>query len=341
MSLEAVSAQAPLATEPRAGIINCAAYADGRRVATLGVDEIPAALRQPGQFVWLGLYEPDEELLGRVQQVFGLHHLAIEDAHNAHQRPKLETYESSLFVVLRTVQMDGAPPRLEFGETHVFVGGNYLVTVRHGSLRSHVGLRARCESTPALLSRGPGFVLYALMDFIVDQYLPVVEALEDRFDELEEQIFAENCSRETTRAIYHLKRDSVALKRALSPLLEVCNRLVKFDLELIATDNQPYFRDVHDHVQRLNERIDSLRELLGTALEANASLISEQHTVHSKRLAAWAAILAVPTMLAGIYGMNFEHMPELHWSLGYPVSLGLMATVCVSLYVGFRRSGWL
>jgi magnesium transporter len=310
-------------------------------VATLEIDEIPDALRRPNDFVWLGLYEPDEELLARVQRVFGLHDLAIEDAHNAHQRPKLEQYESSLFVVLRTVQSGADPLAFEFGETHVFVGRNYVVTVRHGSLRSHVGLRARCESTPGLLAKGPGFVLYALMDFIVDQYLPIVESLEDRFEDLEEHIFSEDCSRETTRSIYRLKRDLVALKRALLPLVDVCNRLMKFDLDVIAPDTHPYVRDVHDHVTHLNERIDSLRELLGTALDANASLISEQHTVHSKRLAAWAAILAVPTMMAGIYGMNFENMPELHWSLGYPVSLGIMAAVCGGLYIGFRRSGWL
>lgn len=337
-ALQASTAAAP---EPRSGIINCAAYADGRRVATLEIDEIPEALRRPNGFVWLGLYEPDEELLGRVQRVFGLHDLAVEDAHTAHQRPKLEQYENSLFVVLRTVQQGADGLTFEFGETHVFIGHNYVVTVRHGSLRSHVGLRARCESTPALLAKGPGFVLYALMDFIVDQYLPIVESLEDRFEELEEHIFAEDCSRETTRSIYRLKRDLVALKRALVPLVDVCNRLMKFDLDVIAPDTHPYVRDVHDHVTHLNERIDSLRELLGTALDANASLISEQHTVHSKRLAAWAAILAVPTMFAGIYGMNFENMPELHWSLGYPVSLGIMATVCIGLYIGFRRSGWL
>ena len=340
MTLQAAPAPES-AEEPHHGIIACAAYAGGRRVATLELHEIAGALARPGQFVWLGLYEPGEELLARVQAEFGLHHLAVEDAHAAHQRPKLEQYENSLFVVLRTVQLAGTPPQLEFGETHVFVGRNYLVTVRHGSLRSHVGLRSRCEATPALLSKGPGFVLYALMDFIVDQYFPVAAALEDDFETLEDQIFAEQCSRDTTRSIYHLKRDSVALKRALSPLLEVCNRLLKFDLDLVAPDTQPYFRDVHDHVMRLNERIDSLRELLGTALEANASLISEQHTVHTKRLAAWAAILAVPTMLAGIYGMNFEQMPELHWSLGYPVSLGLMATICTVLYIGFKRSRWL
>jgi len=179
------------------------------------------------------------------------------------------------------------------------------------------------------------------MDFIVDQYFPVVEQLEEAFEALEEQIFTECSTRETTRSIYALKRDLVAVKRTIMPLVEVCNRLMKFDLDLIPHEIHPYFRDVHDHVVRLNEMIDGLRELLGTALEANSSLISEQHTVQTKRLAAWAAIIAVPTMVAGVYGMNFESMPELHWHLGYPVALSSMAIACVALFAGFKRSGWL
>jgi len=323
------------------GVINCAAYAGGKRVATLALDDIAGALAVPGQFVWLGLLEPSEELLQRVQRELHLHDLAIEDAHAAHQRPKLEQYHGSLFVVLRTVQRPSPGAPLEFGETHIFIGPNYLVTVRHGSLRSHIGLRSRLESTPALLAKGPGFVLYALMDFIVDQYFPVVEDLEQSFEALEEEIFAEQCSRETTRSIYHLRRDLVALKRAVMPLIEVCNRLMKYDVDLVPADTHHYFRDVHDHLVRLNELVDSLRELLGTALDANASLISEQHTVQTKRLASWAAIIAVPTMVAGIYGMNFSQMPELHWSYGYPVALGIMGVASLGLYAGFRRSGWL
>jgi len=333
---------APAAEAPASGVITCAAYAGGRRVATVEIDDLGIVNAPPDEFVWLGLYEPSEELLQQVQRALGLHDLAIEDAHTAHQRPKLEQYQDSLFVVLRTVHRaaaENAP--LEFGETHIFVGRNYLVTVRHGSLRSHIGLRARCESTPALLAKGPGFVLYAVMDFIVDQYFPVVEQLEESFEELEEQIFTECSTRETTRSIYSLKRDLVAVKRTIMPLVEVCNRLMKFDLDLVPHEIHPYFRDVHDHVVRLNEMIDGLRELLGTALEANSSLISEQHTVQTKRLAAWAAIIAVPTMVAGVYGMNFESMPELHWELGYPVVLSSMVLACVALFAGFKRSGWL
>jgi magnesium transporter len=323
------------------GVINCAAYAGGQRVADLPIRDIGEALKQRDRFVWIGLYEPREEVLREVQREFGLHDLAIEDALTAHQRPKLEQYGDSLFVVLRTTQMPAGSTDLEFGETHVFVGERYIISVRHGSLKSHVGLRARCEAAPQLLNKGPGFVLYALMDFIVDQYLPVVEALEAQLEDLEEEIFGEQLSRDTTKRIYRLKRDLLALKRAVSPLVDVCNRLMRFDIDLIPEDTRPYFRDVYDHVLRLNEMIDNLRELLTTALEANLSLVSVSQTEHTKRLAAWAAIIAVPTMIAGVYGMNFDRMPELHWQFGYPLVMGLMIALCVGLFFGFRRSGWL
>ncbi len=323
------------------GVINCAAYAGGQRVADLPICDISEALKQRDRFVWIGMYEPREEVLREVQREFGLHDLAIEDALTAHQRPKLEQYDDSLFVVLRTTQMLPGSTDLEFGETHVFVGERYIISVRHGSLKSHVGLRARCEAAPQLLNKGPGFVLYALMDFIVDQYLPVVEALETQLEELEEEIFGEQLSRDTMKRIYGLKRDLLALKRAVSPLVDVCNRLMRFDINLIPEDTRPYFRDVYDHVLRLNEMIDNLRELLTTALEANLSLISVSQTEHTKRLAAWAAIIAVPTMIAGVYGMNFDSIPELHWQFGYPLVMGFMIAACVGLFLGFRRSGWL
>jgi magnesium transporter len=329
----------PLTQQP--GVINCAAYAKGRRVGDVEIDEIHNVISESDKFVWIGLYEPSEELLRDVQKEFGLHDLAIEDAHNAHQRPKIEQYGDSLFVVLRTAQYVGDPAHLDFGETHVFVGERYVVTVRHGSLRSHVGVRSRCESAPQLLTKGPGFVLYALMDFIVDQYFPVVAKLEEDLEGLEDEIFGDDQSRHTTSRIYGLKRDLLAVKRAVSPLVEVCNRLVRFDLALIPEDVRLYFRDVQDHVVRINEIVDTTRELLTTALEANISLISMSQNEHTKRLAAWAAIIAVPTMIAGIYGMNFEHMPELGWILGYPLAIVLMLVGCAGLFVGFKRSGWL
>ena len=323
------------------GVINCAAYAGGRRVADLALDQLRDAVAGEDVFVWLGLYEPDTATLQQVQRQFGLHELAIEDAFHAHQRPKLELYDDTLFAVLRTAQLVGEPRHIEFGETHVFVGRRFVVSVRHGSLRSHVDLRARCESTPHLLAKGPGFVLYALMDFVVDQYFPIVEALEEHLEELEEEIFGDRFSRETTGGIYQLKRDLLAIKRAVSPLIDVCNRLVRFDSVLIPEDTRPYFRDVYDHVVRINDMVDNTRELLTTALEANLSMISVSQNEDTKRLAAWAAIIAVPTMVAGVYGMNFRHMPELSWAGGYPLSLGVMALACLGLYRGFKRSGWL
>jgi magnesium transporter len=320
-------------------VVNCAAYAAGRRVGTFPLGEAGDALKNPNQFVWVGLYEPSAEVLEIVQRQFDLHDLAVEDARSAHQRPKLERYEGSLFVVLRTAQLTQG--ELEFGETHVFVGPRYLVSVRHGSHRSLVGVRARCESTPELLAMGPAFVLHALMDFIVDQYFPIMEALEDQLERLEAEIFGETMTRGTTKRIYNLRRELVALKRAVVPLIDVCNRLTRFEGDLIPEDTRPYFRDVYDHVVRINEMIDQQRELLTTALDANLSLISVQQNEHTKRLAAWAAMIAVPTMIAGIYGMNFRSMPELDWQYGYFLALAAMVAACGLLYFGFRRSGWL
>ena len=324
-----------------APVIDCAAYSKGARGPALGVDQIQTALACEDQFVWIGLYEPEQTLLREVQQQFGLHDLAIEDAINAHQRPKLELYDDSVFVVLRTAQRVPSTGRLEFGETHVFLGRNYIVTVRHGSLRSHVGVRHRCEATPQLLSQGPGYVLYALMDFIVDQYLPIVRQIEEEVQSLETVVFDDPNATDATAKIYVLKRDLVSLRRAVSPLADVCNRLLRYDIPHIPSDTRPYFRDVYDHIVRLNESIDAQRELLTSALEAHLSLMTVAQNEHMKRITAWAAMIAVPTMIAGIYGMNFDGMPELKWQYGYYISLLVMAVASLALYVGFRRSKWL
>jgi len=326
---------------PSSTVIDCAAYCSGVRVADVGIEQIRGALQRDDQFVWLGLYEPEKEILRAVQQQFGLHDLAIEDAYNAHQRPKLELYKDSVFVVLRTAHLSHAPRHLEFGETHIFLGRNYVVTVRHGSMRSHIGVRQRCESTPHLLSKGPGYVLYALMDFVVDQYLPIVQQMEEEIEDLEDAIFGESATGETTARVYQLKRDLLALRRTISPLVEVCNRLMRFDLPHVPEDTRVYFRDVYDHILRLNETIDAQRELLTTALEAHLSIMSHTQNEHMKRITAWAAMIAVPTMIAGIYGMNFKNMPELTWSYGYHASIATMVAACAALYVGFKRSGWL
>ena len=323
------------------GIVNCAAYASGRRVADVKIEDIREVLKQPDRFLWIGLHEPEEDLLRKIQQEFGLHDLAVEDALRAHQRPKLEIYGDSLFIVLRTAQLNREERRTDFGETHFFVGPRYIVSVRHGASLSYAEVRAHCEATPHLLGKGPGFVLHALMDFIVDQYFPIVDALEDELQALEKEIFVEAFSRETTTRIYHLQRDLVEVKRAVSPLVDICNRLIRFDIQLIPEDTRPYFRDVYDHVIRINEMVDTLRELLTTALEANLSLVAVAQNEVMKKLTGWAAIIAVPTMVAGIYGMNFKFMPELDWRFGYPLVMAVTFGICGLLYVRFKRAGWL
>jgi magnesium transporter len=323
------------------GVVNSAAYAGGLRVGEVAIQDISEVLLQPDRFVWIGLHEPDGALLAEVQQEFNLHDLAVEDAALAHQRPKLERYGDSLFVVLRTAHLDRDTGEIEFGETHLFVGSNYVVSVRHGPSLPYVEVRSRCEANPPLLTKGPGFVLYSLMDFIVDQYFPLVDALEDKLEALEDNIFKQTLTRETTERIYQLKRDLLEVKRAIAPLVDMCNRLIRTDMTLIPDDVRPYFRDVYDHAIRINEMIDVLRELLTTALEANLSLVAVSQNDAMKRLAGWAAIIAVPTMIAGIYGMNFKVMPELEWLLGYPMAVALMLGACGFLYYKFKRSGWL
>lgn len=322
-------------------IVNCVAYADGHRVGDIDLDDIVAVLDEPGQFVWIGLHEPDEELLRRVQRAFNLHDLAIEDAHLAHQRPKLEMFGNQLFVVLRTGQIDPSTCQIEFGETHIFVGDQYVVAVRHGPSVPYAGLRLRIETMPRLLRMGPGFVLYALTDFIVDQFFPIIDVMEEELERLEEHIFSGEVTRQTTTQIHRLQHELLHLKRAISPLIDICNKLVRFDLAPVPEEVRVYFRDVYDHVLRVNEMVDNLREMLNSDLEANFSLISMTQNDVMKRIAAWAALIAVPTMIAGIYGMNFQRMPELGWSFGYPVVIGSMVVLCAFLYTRFKRAGWI
>ena len=321
------------------GVVNCVEYAGGRRVGDVAVPDISEVLKQDGHFVWLGLHEPSEELLAEIREEFELHELAIEDAHKAHQRPKLEEYGDSLFIVLRTAQLvDGA---LAFGETHLFVGPNYVVSIRHGASLSYADVRVQAESRPDLLRLGPGFVLYEIMDFVVDNFFPIVDGCEEQLEALEDEVLGGAIDREATGRIYALKRDLVALKRAVSPLIDVCNRLVRYGTTLVPDEARPYFRDVYDHVIRINETTDSLRELLTAALEVNFSLVAVRQNEVMKQLAAWAAILAVPTAVAGIYGMNFDFMPELHWRYGYAVVMGSIVAVCAVLHWRFRRAGWI
>lgn len=230
---------------------------------------------------------------------------------------------------------------IEFGETHFFVGKNFIVSVRHGSTVAYTEVRARCEGMPELLSKGQGFVLYAIMDFIVDRYYPVVHDMEQELESIEDKIFKEKPSRQTTEQIYQLKRELLEVKRAVSPLVDICNRLMRFDIKSISADTQPYFRDIYDHVIRINEMVDNTRELLNTALEANFSLISISQNDTSKKFAGWAAIIAVPTMVAGFWGMNFKSMPETEWEYGFYFVIAGTIIACLLLYYLFRRSGWL
>jgi len=321
-------------------IVNCAAYSGGRRIADVELPEVHQVLKEPGQFVWIGLHEPSEEILAKVKSEFCLHELAIEDAHNAHQRPKAELYGDSLFVVMQTIQL-GQNRAIEFGETHFFVGSNFIVIVRHGPSLTYSNVRLRCESTPHLLSKGQGFVLYAVMDFIVDQYYPVVRELEKDLEEIEEKVFKERPSRETTEQIYLLKRELLEVARAVSPLIDVCNRLMRFEMKCISPQTRPYFRDVYDHVIRTNDMINNIQELLKTALEANFALISISQSDVSKKFAGWAAIIAIPTMVAGFYGMNFKSIPEAEWEYGFYAVLLLTLGACITLYLIFKKSGWL
>ena len=336
----------PTTSPPQGTVIASAAYSNGRRVGDVALDDISDVLERPDSFVWIGLLEPDEPLLRKMQEEFGLHDLAIEDALSAHQRPKIERYEDSLFVVLRTAEIADRKPtetcNVQYGEVHIFLGRNFILTVRHGYATSFTQVRTRVEALPELLKLGPAFALYAIMDFVVDQYFPIVDALGEELETLEQRVLSEPFNRTTTTQIYKIKRDLIGLKRVVAPVIEMSGRLQRFeDGDLIPIDARPYFRDVYDHTLRINEMIGSVQDLLGSALEAHLSLLSVSQSEDMRRLAAYAAIFAVATAIAGIYGMNFEHMPELRWQLGYPFALALIAGSCLWVYVIFKRAKWL
>jgi magnesium transporter len=320
-------------------VVGCAAYQGGRRIAEIDLEQAEQIGTKAGGFVWIGLYEPDEALLRKVQQRFGLHDLAIEDAHNAHQRPKMEIYGESLFIVLRTARLEEG--KVLCGETHVFAGKGYVVTVRHGASHSYSEVRARCESKPKMLAKGEDFVVYSIMDFVVDNFFPIIDSFEGEVERLDAAVFAQTATQGDIERIYELRHELAVMRRAVAPLQDVCSRIMRFDVPQIDREMGPYFRDVQDHVIRILEGIDNLRDLLGSALEAYLLLASIQQGNVMKKLAGWAAILAVPTAVAGIYGMNFENMPELKEPWGYPLVLAVIVGLCAFLYLRFRRSGWL
>jgi magnesium transporter len=328
-------------TEPVSseGVVAAGAYVDGRRVANIAINEASSWRAKPGHVVWIGLHEPDLTLLTSVQKQFDLHDLAIEDANHAHQRPKIEQYGDALFIVARTAQL--IEGRIAFGETHIFIGEGYLVSVRHGASTSYATVRERCESCPRALARGEDYILYAILDFIVDNYSPVLESIHEEIEEIEDDVLSNAITKAQIERLYMLRRDLLRLRNAIGPLVEVCRRLEHDELSMVRPAMQPLFRDVTDHVRNIQERIDSMREVLAFAFEASLLVGQAQETAVSKKLASWLAIIAVPTAVAGIYGMNFKNMPELQWDYGYYAVLGLMLLACTGLFWRFRRAGWL
>lgn len=321
-------------------VITCASYdCDGKR-SNLTLDQISEVLaNDDGSFVWVGLYEPQEEVLLKLQEEFGLHDLAIEDAGKAHQRPKLEAYGNSLFLAMHTVQV--IEEKIRYGETQAFLGPRYLITVRHGASLSYTPARLRIEREPELLAMGPAYCLYTVLDFIVDNYMPIIEQARDALFSLERDIFSETYKGAVVRRLYDLKRELTLMRVAVGPLQDVLAHLMRTQSALVPEEIRLYLRDVHDHALRVNDGIDTLREMLGTALSVNLSLVTLGQGETVKRLGAWAALLAAPTLMSSWYGMNFQNMPELHARFGYPGLIGAMAVVCVVLYVLFKRARWL
>ncbi len=314
-------------------------YKDGERVRTIDLDRSDTLAMAPGEFGWIGISEPDEDEIQVLQQRFGLHPLAVEDAVCAHQLPKVDVYGEQLFVVAITAHLENE--QLIYGETAIFVGANHIITVRHGSERGHLALREQLEAAPVLLRHGADYVLHSVLDFIVDGYLPVVEELEEEVLELERRALDAFLNRAEVIRIFNVRRDLLRFRRMLGAMEAVADRLQHHELPCIDPDVRPYFADVRDHVRRVTVMVDTLRDVLGSVFEA-ANLLEQQRQGHiTRQLAAWAAILAVPTAIAGIYGMNFEHMPELHWRFGYALALLLMAGICALLWLRFRKANWL
>jgi magnesium transporter len=320
-------------------VMKCVAYQNGVSIGNVTIEDISEVLKREHTFVWLGLREANAELLAKIQQEFGLHDLAIEDACAAHQRPKIEEYGESLFMVLHTAHL--AEDQVEFGETHIFLGPRFLVTVRHGASHSLSKVRERCEAMPQQLTKGPGFALYSIMDFIVDNYVPIIDGLQERFEVLESAIFEYRPSRQTIEGLYELKRELLQLESAINPVIDICNELMRFHNEVIPKDVRVYFRDVADHIKRIDQAIHGMREMLLAAMQVHLTFETVRQNEVVKRLAGWGAILAIPTMVFSWYGMNFRHMPELDWEYSYPAVVGGVALGSLLLYWRLKRAGWL
>jgi magnesium transporter len=324
-------------------LVNCVAYQSGRKVADIPIEDISEYVSRPDCFVWVALVEPDDSELELMADEFGLHELAVEDARKGHQRPKIEEYGDSLFAVIQTIDPDPADPAADFivGEIAVFVGRNYVLSVRRRTARGLQAVRNRAESEPENLSHGAGFVFYAIMDTVVDRYFPILDQLETDLERLEVQIFRGDPTRKNIENFYDLKYRLMMLKHAVAPLMEAVGKLFGGRVPPVCLGSQEYFRDVYDHLTRINSAIESLREMLQTAISVSLTLIALADNQVTKRLAAYGALITVPTLLAGVYGMNFEHMPELTWRFGYPLAVGAMVAIDAVLFVKFRKAGWL
>jgi magnesium transporter len=319
-------------------LVNCVAYENGEKVADLPLEEIRGYLKGPGSFVWVALKDPAEGEFQVLQEKFSLHELAVEDASHGHQRPKMDEYGSSLFIVLHVIERSG--DELSQGEVAIFVGPGYIVSVRRNAQLGFADVRRRCEQEPELLRHGPAYVLYALMDAVVDRYFPVLEDLAEEAENIEERIFKGQNTRAQIEALYGLRRKLMLLDRATGPLLEVTGKLHGGRVPPICSGLHDYFRDVYDHLIRLKQSIENLREMATTVMSVNLSLITINENEVTKRLASYAALVAVPTMIAGVYGMNFDNMPELGWRWGYPLALGSMVIIDLYLVYRFRKAGW-
>ena len=323
-------------------LINCVAYQNGTKLADISPHDISNYISRPDTFVWVALQDATPTELDEMQHEFGLHPLAVEDAHHGHQRPKIEEYGASLFSVLHLVEpMLDKPGGLNVGEVNVFTGRNYVLSVRNRSQKGFLGVRERCESEPELLRHGSGFVLYALMDAVVDRYFPILDELETELETIEKEIFTKGTARSNIERLYELKGRVMVLKHAVAPLLEGASKLYGGRVPQICNGVQDYFRDVVDHLSRINSLIDNMRDTIGMAIQVNLAMVTIEESEVTKKLAAWASIFAVCTAFAGIWGMNFEAMPELKWKYGYLMALGMIVSTCTILYWRFRRARWL
>lgn len=320
-------------------LINCSTYKDGKLLKSSDINHIDEDLKIAGAFVWVAVLEPNEEELLFYQKQFNLHPLAIEDAIHGHQRSKIDEYNDCLFAVIKTLETEANPT--DQGEFIIFAGPNYILTIRHRSKKGFSNVRARCEKEQELLAKGSGFVLYALMDEIVDRYFPVIDQLEEDLERLESTIFKKNLARQNIEGLFDLKQKLIVVNHVIAPLFEAVSKLQGGRVPKICAETQVYYRDIYDHLLRINNRLDNIREMISTAIQVTISVISLNESEDNKRLAAWAALFAIPTMLAGIYGMNFKHIPELEWKYGYYASIVSMIIIDIFLYRAFKRSKWL